>query len=86
MKSHPAPQPDPGDYAALRRGGDSPGRTRAQLGLTPPQAARLEAVFRRVQARGAGDSQLPKFARDEAHVAAVLKGGGFPALPAGPRP
>lgn len=43
-------------------------------------ARRLERGFLRVQARGAGDRQLPKFARHEAHVAAVMAQGGFSAF------
>lgn len=72
--------PDASDYAALRRGGVSPGRTRAQLGLDALQAARFETGFRSQVARGAGDSLAPKFARHDRHVAAVLAQGGFPAL------
>lgn len=48
-----------------------------ELRLEPGLARRLERVFRRAQARGAGDRQLPKFARHDAHVAAVLAEGGF---------
>lgn len=45
--------------------------------LDPSAARRLERVFLKAQARGAGDRQLPKFARHEAHVAAVMAQGGF---------
>lgn len=48
-----------------------------ELQLEAGTARRLERVFRKVQARGAGDRQLPKFARHDAHVAAVLAQGGF---------
>ncbi|CAN5418382.1 hypothetical protein BH10PSE5_BH10PSE5_12760 [soil metagenome] len=72
------PRPADGqDYAALRQSGTSPARARAQLNLGEPQARRFEKLFRSRTARGAGDSQLPKFARHEAHVATVLAAGGF---------
>ena len=65
------------DYAALRQSGTSPSRARTQLGLEAWQARRFERLLRSRTARGAGDSQLPKFARHEAHVAAALAAGGF---------
>lgn len=65
------------DYAALRQSGTSPARARAQLNLEESQARRFEKLFRSRTARGAGDTQLPKFARHDAHVAAVLEAGGF---------
>ncbi len=72
------PRPADGqDYAALRQSGTSPLRARTQLGLEDWQARRFEKQFRARTARGGGDSQLPKFARHEAHVAAVLAAGGF---------
>jgi len=77
IKPPPATQ---SDYATLRRGGAPPDLARAQLDLGPATAARLEAIFRALAARGAGDAALPKFARHERHVAAVMALGGFPAL------
>lgn len=72
------PRPVDGqDYAALRQTGTSPARARLLLGLESDPARRFEALFRKRAARGAGDRQLPKFARHEAHVAAVLAAGGF---------
>lgn len=74
---HVAPPRTPQDYAALRQTGTSPARARVELDLEPAAGKRLEIAFRKLQARGVGDSQLPKFARHEAHVAAVLEQGGF---------
>lgn len=72
------PRPADGqDYAALRQSGTSPLRARTQLGLEDWQGRRFEKLFRTRTGRGVGDSQLPKFARHEAHVAAVLAAGGF---------
>lgn len=75
-----APLMDGQDYAVLRQTGSSPCRVRRQLRLAPAAAARLEALFRARTARGQGDAQLPKFARHDRHVAAVLAQGGFWAL------
>jgi len=66
-------------YAALRHGGEPPGRARTLLGLKPAAAQRLERLFQAKEHRGA-DAMRPKFARHEAHVAAVQEAGGFPAL------
>lgn len=66
-------------YEVLRRGGALPESARVQLNLTRTSAARLEAVFLTRAGRGADEAQ-PRFARHEAHVAAVLAHGGFPAL------
>lgn len=72
------PRPADGqDYAALRQSGTPPARARIQLNLEESQARRFEKLFRARRARGGGDSQLPKFARHDAHVAAVLAAGGF---------
>lgn len=72
------PRPANGqDYAALRQSGTSPLRARTQLGLEDWRARRLEKLFQARTSRGRGDSQLPKFARHDAHVAAVLAAGGF---------
>lgn len=68
-------------YAAIRAGGATPSNAAAQLALAEPEARRLERLFKARTARGAGDSQLPKFARHERHVAAVRAEGGFPVLP-----
>lgn len=72
------PRPVDGqDYAALRQSGTPPEQARAQLGLAADSARRFEALFRKRAARGEGDRQRPKFARHEAHVAAVRAAGGF---------
>ena len=72
------PRPANGqDYAALRQSGTSPLRARTQLGLEDWRPRRLEKLFQARTSRGRGDSQLPKFARHDAHVAAVLAAGGF---------
>ncbi|WP_304165728.1 hypothetical protein [Phenylobacterium aquaticum] len=68
------------DYAALRQSGTSPARARLQLKLAAPDGERLERLFRARTTRGVGDSQLPRFARHEAHVAACRAQGGFWAL------
>lgn len=69
--------PSTQDYAALRQTGTSPARAMAELGLTAAAGRRLERAFRARVARGDGDSQTPKFARNDAHVAAVMAQGGF---------
>jgi hypothetical protein len=58
-------------YAALRWGGASQGRAGAELGLSPAVLPDLEARFRWRHARRP---------RDAAHVKAVLRAGGYPAL------
>jgi hypothetical protein len=65
------------DYAALRQIGTPAGRAMTELGLGVRLARRMEASFRARTHRGGGDLQLPKFARHEEHVAAVLAEGGF---------
>ncbi len=65
------------DYAALRQTGTSPDRAMAELRLAPGMAWRFERAFRRRTLRPDGDVQSPRFARHEAHVAAVLAQGGF---------
>ena len=72
-----APSIDSQDYAVLRQTGSSPRRARDQLQLEAVAAARLEALFRARMARPKGDDQLPRFARHDRHVAAVLAQGGF---------
>lgn len=52
-------------------------RAQVELGLTAGQAQRLERAFRVKLASGVGDIQLPRFARHDAHVAAVMREGGF---------
>ena len=65
------------DYTALRQTGTPAGRAQIELGLATSQARRLETGFRARTARGAGDLQLPKFARHDDHVRAVMEQGGF---------
>lgn len=78
MRNDVLPRPADGqDYAALRQTGTSPARAKLQLRLEARDAERMERLFRARAARGLGDSQLPKFARHEAHVAAVMAEGGF---------
>lgn len=57
--------------------GTSPARATAELRLTSASARRLERAFRARVERAVGDSQTPRFARHEAHVAAVMAQGGF---------
>lgn len=63
------------EYAALRQMGTSLIRAQVELGLTTGEAQRLERSFR--ASVGVGDIQLPRFARHDAHVAAVMREGGF---------
>lgn len=65
------------NYAALRQSGTQAARVRVELGLDDLSAWRMEKAFRHRADRGVGDVQLPKFARHEAHVAAVMAQGGF---------
>lgn len=74
---HIVPIPTTQDYAALRQTGTSLARATAELGLSPSAAKRFERAFRARAARGDGDSQRPRFARHDAHVAAVMSQGGF---------
>lgn len=76
MTARPLPRSGQ-DYAALRQTGTPAGRAQIELGLPNGQARRLEAGFRARAARGAGDLQLPKFARHDDHVRAVIEQGGF---------
>ena len=72
--------PTSGSYAALRYQGVPPPRARAALELPEATAARFERLF--LASPGAGpDPMRPRFARDEAHVAAVMAQGGYPVLP-----
>ncbi|WP_156467145.1 MULTISPECIES: hypothetical protein [unclassified Phenylobacterium] len=70
----------PSTYAALRYGGASQSRAQAELAITPRQAGMLENVFRVARPGKMLDRMRPRFARHEAHVAAVLSAGGYPAL------
>ena len=63
------------DYAVLRQSGTQATRAQTELGLSPAAAERLERLFRARAARG--DSQTPRFARHDRHVAAVMAEGGF---------
>jgi hypothetical protein len=65
------------DYAALRQSGTPAARARPELGLPPARSLRLERAFQAMALRGEGDAQRPKFARHEAHVAAIMAQGGF---------
>lgn len=67
------------DYAALRQSGTPPERARRLLGLRGVAAAQLEAGFR-ARLKRPSEHERPRFARDEAHVAAALAQGGFCAL------
>lgn len=70
----------PSTYAALRYGGASQARARAELAITPDHARKLEAVFNVPRPGKLMDRMRPRFARHEAHVSAVLAGGGYPAI------
>jgi hypothetical protein len=48
-----------------------------ELGLAAGHARRLEAGFRAKAQRGLSDVQLPRFARHDKHVAAIMAQGGF---------
>ena len=65
------------DYAALRQTGTQAARARLELGLATVAAERMERLLQARTARGAGDRQLPKFARHDRHVAAIVAEGGF---------
>lgn len=65
------------DYAALRQTGTQAARARVELGLAEDTAEGMERLLQVRTARGAGDRQLPKFARHDRHVAAVMAAGGF---------
>ena len=70
-------------YAACRHGGSPPQIVAVQLDLPREAAERLERLFRAQPGR-AGDAMKPRFARHAAHVGAVLRAGGYPAI--GERP
>ncbi len=67
-------------YAALRRGGASQARARAELAIGDDQAVWLEGVFLRSPPGRGMDAMRPRFARHDRHLAAVLAQGGFAAL------
>lgn len=67
-------------YAALRYGGASQDRARAELAITPGEAGKLEAIFNVGRPGKMLDRMRPRFARHGGHVAAVLAAGGYPAL------
>ena len=71
------PLPSGLDYAVLRQEGLTADKARAQLGLGRFEGRRMERVLQARTQRGAGDSHLPRFARHEAHCAAVMAEGGF---------
>ena len=70
----------PSTYAALRYGGASQDRARAELAITPLEAGRLETSFHAARPGKLIDRMRPRFARHGAHVAAVLAAGGYPAI------
>lgn len=67
-------------YAVLRYGGASQARARAELAITPLQARQQETIFNVPRPGKMLDRMRPRFARHEAHVAAILAGGGYPVL------
>ena len=78
MKHVASPHPvSAQDYAALRQTGTQAARARVELGLSEVVADGMERLLQARSARGAGDRQLPKFARHDRHVAAVMAQGGF---------
>lgn len=52
-------------------------RARLELGLPEGVAEGMERLLQVRTARGAGDRQLPRFARHDRHVAAAMAAGGF---------
>ena len=60
-------------YAALRRGGATQARARAELDLSEARGRVLETRLRA--------NVRPRFDRCAAHVAAVLAAGAYPVLP-----
>jgi hypothetical protein len=80
--THTGRGPRPGeiqDYSVLRQTGTPPARARRLIGLGDSAAKELEAAFK-VRQRRPGDRERPKFARHDAHVASVLREGGFSAF------
>jgi hypothetical protein len=70
----------PSTYAALRYGGASQARAGAEGANPPARARQLEAIFHVPRPGKLMDRMRPRFARHEAHVAAVLAAGGYPAI------
>ena len=70
----------PSTYAALRYGGASQDRARAELAITPLEAQRLETSFHAARPGKLIDRMRPRFARHRDHVVAVLAAGGYPAI------
>ena len=70
------PRACPAVYAALRFGGCGSARAQLEMALDPEDGARLEGGF--LQGRHGG--MRPRFARHDAHVAAVLGAGGYPVM------
>ena len=70
----------PSTYSALRYGGASQDRARAELAITPGHARQLEAIFNVPRPGKLMDRMRPRFARHDGHVAAVLAAGGYPAI------
>lgn len=67
-------------YAALRYGGASQDRARAELAITPGEACVQERIFNVGRPGKMLDRMRPRFARHKQHVAAALAAGGYPAL------
>lgn len=79
--TYPIPYDEIGrTYAVLRHGGASQARAQAELGLSARRTRELETQFARVRPGGGPDAVRPRYARDDAHVAAVLRAGGYPGL------
>lgn len=70
----------PSTYAALRYGGASQSRAQAELAISARDARTLETIFNVPRPGKMLDRMRPRFARHEAHAAAVLAAGGYPAL------
>lgn len=64
------------DYSVLRCGGASHARACAELGVNIGRGLQLAASFRMRRS----EDPRPRYARDDRHVKAVLKAGGFPVL------
>jgi hypothetical protein len=80
VAKHEEPVRAGAEYAALRHGGCSAARAKSELGLQAGKAIILEALFQTEKPARGPDRMRPRFARHEAHVAAVKAFGGFPAL------
>jgi hypothetical protein len=66
-------------YAACRYGGAPPDIVQVQLDLPAETAAALERLFR-ARSGGGAYAMRPRFAWHDAHVEAVAREGGYPAL------